>query len=567
MGLFNAFYTSLSGLNGNSHTINVTGNNIANVNTTGYKSTRAEFETQISQSLRGGSAPSGELGGTNPTQVGLGVRLAGVSRNFSDGSLQLTGINTDLAIEGTGFFIVKVEGETRYTRTGAFQRNRDSLLTTPSGGLVQGYGVDANFQIVEGVQQNISIPIGALTLAEATTQVRFTGNLNANGPAATQGSLLTSNTLYSDALGTIPAMGATALASLYNASGVPLFADGDVIHVTGATRGGATLSDKTFQVGAANTTASDAFGSTLADYAAFLQALLGIDTSISGGVGIENGQIIVEGNTGSLNDLTLDASGIYVNSPTGLNPLNFDKQQSANGESVRTSFIIYDSLGAAKTIDVTVVLEDKSGQGTSWRFYAQSEDDTDLDTVLGNGTIAFGTNGKLISADTTTITMHHENTGAANPQQIELTLDDPNLGVSALASTTSQFSAISQNGSAIGTLDDFSVQTDGTIVGQFSNGLLRNLGRIVLATFVNPQGLAEVSANEFIATPASGSASVNTPGTGAAGRIIGQALELSNVDITQEFITLVTASTGFSANSRVFSTSDRLLQELLATIR
>ena len=163
--------------------------------------------------------------------------------------------------------------------------------------------------------------------------------------------------------------------------------------------------------------------------------------------------------------------------------------------------------------------------------------------------------------------LDRDDAGAATPQQIDLTFDDPNLGLSALADSISQVSMISQDGSAIGTLADFSVQTDGTIVGEFSNGLLRNLGRVALATFVNPTGLLEASVSQFEATPSSGSALIVTPGTSAAGRVFNQALELSNVDITEEFINLVTASTGFSANSRVFSTSDQLLQELLATVR
>ena len=95
MGLSTALYTGLSGLTAASQMISVSGNNIANVNTTAYKSTRADFETQISQTLKNASAPTANLGGTNPAQVGLGVRLAAISRNFTDGATQATGVNTD----------------------------------------------------------------------------------------------------------------------------------------------------------------------------------------------------------------------------------------------------------------------------------------------------------------------------------------------------------------------------------------------------------------------------------------------------------------------------------------
>jgi len=568
MGLFNGFYTSLSGLNGNSHTINVTGNNIANVNTTGYKSSRAEFETQISQSLKAGSAPSGSFGGTNPTQVGLGVKLSGVSRDFTDGSLQLTGVNTDMAIEGNGFFVIDIEGSTRYTRAGNFQRNSEALLTTANGGLVQGYGIDGDFNIVEGVLETISIPIGSLTLAEASSEVKFTGNLNANGVVASSSSVIELSALYSDAGATTPAVSGDLLTGLFNTGGTSIFASGDVLHLSSATRGGATLPDKTFQIGAANTTGSTANGTTIDDLMAFFQGALGIDTDVSGGVTLNgSGQIVVEGNSGTLNDLNLVSSGIYVNQPTGILPFTMNKSSSANGESVRTTFVTYDSLGTAQTLDLTIVLESTSSLGTTWRFYAQSQDDTDVSTVLGSGTLTFGTNGQMLAVEGDTITIDHAGSGADASQQILLNFNDPNLGLSALSSTTSQVSAFSQNGSPIGTLDDFTIQTDGTIIGEFSNGLLRNLGRVVLATFVNPQGLIESASNQFESTPSSGSASIVTAGSGSSGRIIGQALELSNVDITEQFITLVTASTGFSANSRVFSTSDRLLQELMATIR
>ena len=567
MGLFNAFYTSLSGLNANSHTISVTGNNIANMNTTGFKASQTVFETEISQNLDSGSAPTGQSGGTNPTQVGLGVRLASVSRDFTPGALQLTGSNTDLAIDGNGFFVVNADGQTLYTRAGAFQRNRQSMLTTANGALVQGYGVDADFNVVDGVLQDISIPIGSMTIAETTADVRFTGNLNAAGDVAANASQVESATLYSNAAGTIPAVIGDNLVNLFDATGAALFNNGDVVHLTDMTRGGATITEKTFEVGAVNTTGSDGFGTTLTQFLDFFEDILGIDPTVSGGVTLNAGKIVVDGNSGAHNDIDIIDTGIYVNTPTGVTPFAFTKLQDSDGESVRTRFEVYDSLGVPRAIDLTMVLEQVNNTGTTWRFYAHSEDDSDLATVLGSGTATFGTNGSILAVAGQNITLDLNATGAGTPQQISLTFDDPNLGLSSLAGSSSQISMTSQDGSPMGTLEDFSVQTDGTIVGQFSNGLLRNLGRVVLATFVNAGGLSEVSVSQFEATPASGGALIVTPGAGSSGRIVGEALELSNVDITEEFISLVAASTGFSANSRVFSTNDQLIQELLATVR
>src|SRR5690606_29954344 len=149
----------------------------------------------------------------------------------------------------------------------------------------------------------------------------------------------------------------------------------------------------------------------------------------------------------------------------------------------------------------------------------------------------------FVSANDTTITVDRHGTGALSPQQIRLVFDEPASALSALASSASQLAATDQDGTGIGSLSDFNVSSDGTIVGVFSNGLTRNLGQIAVAKFVNPNGLNEVASNLFASTSASGDAIVIAPTTAGAGRIVGQALELSNVDLSQEFIILVTATT------------------------
>lgn len=572
MGLTTSLYTSLSGLNASSQAISVAGNNIANVNTTAFKSSRADFQTQISETLRIGSAPTADSGGTNPTQIGLGVRLGSITRNFEGGSLQPTGVNTEMAVEGDGFFVLSLNGNTRYSRDGTFTLDRNFDLSAPrNGGLVQGYGVDENFNLVTGAVGNLNIPLGALTIAERTQNVRFAGNLNVDGDAAVNGSVVTSGQLFADNTGTTPATATDLLTGIYNSTGGQLFNDGDVLTLTGITKGSATLPDHTFQIGATNTTTSDANGTTVQDFMTFLQGILGIDTSVVGstaGVTINNGSLVVTGNTGSVNDIVLDDGNIIRNQSTSPTlPLTFSKSQSADGESVRTTFVGYDSLGTAMNLDLAVVLESKNNAGSIWRFYAQSEDDTDISRVLGNGTLSFDTDGRLVTSADNIINIDRANTGAFTPQQITLRFDQPSGALSALSDVTSQISAISKDGTAIGTLQDFSVGEDGTITGVFSNSELRTLGRVVLAKFANPSGLLETGNNLYNVTASSGDAAVVAPGTGGTGRIIGGALELSNVDLSQEFINLISASTGFSANSRVLTTSDRLIQELLSTIR
>ena len=506
MGLTTALFNSLSGMIANSQAINVAGNNIANSNTTGFKASRAAFETQISQTISNGSAPKAELGGTNPVQVGFGTRIASVTRNFESGSLQPTGINTDLAIEGSGLFALTLNGQTRYTRDGSFTLDTNFDLVNADGGLVQGFGVDSDFQVIGGVVQPINIPVGLLTLAQATESVQFSGNLDAGGDSATVGTVITSDPIYSDGAATVPATAADALTSLFDGGGSPLFALNDVIAFSGARKGGSTLPNHIFEVGPTNTTGSDTNGTTLQDLMDFFKDVLGIDTSVSGGLSVTvAGELRIEGNTGTSNDIEFEDGDVIINQATSPTlPFALTKQVTADGESVRTTFVAFDSLGNPLTIDMSVVLEDKTVQGTKWRVYVQSEEDTDLDRVLGAGIAEFDTSGQLITTTDLDFMIDRANTGAFSPQQISVVFSDPDGAVSALAATSSEVLAFSQDGLPIGTLEGFGVGEDGTIAGVFSNGLLRDLGRITLAQFANPQGLEDVGGNLFRVTVSSG---------------------------------------------------------------
>lgn len=570
MGLTTALFTALSGINTNSTGVNVTGNNIANANTIAFKAGRAIFETQISQTLSPGTAPTANSGGTNQAQIGLGVRMGEVTRNYVDGSLQTTGSNTDLAIEGAGFFVVNLAGKELYTRAGSFTLNSNFNLVNPEGALLQGYGIDQNFNVVEGVLTDVKIPLGAMTVAEATRNVEFKGNLNSGGEVATSGTIITSNPLTDVAAGGV-ATATSLLTDLQDAGGNSLFAAGDVITLSQITKGEVTLQDRTFEIGT-STTSADAFGTTLQDFMDFVNEVIGIDEDADPTAGITvtgAGEIQVRGNTGTVNNIGLVAGNIIVNrsSSNPTLPFNLTTNQEADGESVRTSFTVFDSLGTNLQIDLTVVLESKSNAGTSWRYYVQSEDDSDVDRAIGTGLLTFGPDGRALSAGGQAFSIDREDTGAETPQVIQMNFNNGSAAISALADSESVIRATSQDGSALGTLSDFTVGDDGRVVGTFSNSLQRTLGQVVLSTFVNPQGLSEISGNLFTTSASSGTASIGKPTIGGVGRTVSGALELSNVDLSQEFINLVIYSTGFSANSRVLTTGDRLIQELLATVR
>src|SRR5439155_2210177 len=139
-----------------------------------------------------GSPSTSEFGGENPNQRGLGATVAAIEKDFSPGSIEPTGKPTDLAIDGDGFFVVQGK-EQKYTRDGSFTLNQANQVVTTGGDFVQGFGVDANGGITAGTLQNIQIPLGALTKAQATENASFQGNLNASGAIALGASILNSN--------------------------------------------------------------------------------------------------------------------------------------------------------------------------------------------------------------------------------------------------------------------------------------------------------------------------------------------------------------------------------------
>jgi flagellar hook protein FlgE len=586
MALTSALLTGLSGLDVNQTQLNVVGNNIANANTVAFKSSRALFSSQFYITQQAGSPPSSDFGGQNPSQLGVGAQVASIQQNFTPGSIEATGQDTDLAIDGSGFFIAQGSDQ-QYTRDGSFVLNQSNQLVTTSGDFVQGFGVDTNGNIVTGSLQNVTIPLGSLTSAKATQNVNFEGNLNSDGAVATGASILNSEQLtIANGGGAQPAPDAntqlTDLAST-TASSTNLFNVGDTLTVQGQ-RGGRDVSPLTFTVQA---------GSTLGDLDNFFQQGLAIDTSVPNpnptgpqpGVTLDpnaNGSstaITITGDLGTDNALTL--TGTSITDSTGTAPLTFADGTDANGnisdpngESVFTSFVGYDSLGTPLTVNVTAVLQSKSDAGTVWQFYATSADDTDAQTfnpaagthpgsLIGNGTLSFDDTGKLIGSTGTTIQIDRNNTGASTP----LTM---NLDFSQMTSLTTQQSNLvmtQQDGSATGTLNGFSIGSNGVITGSFTNGLTQTLGQVAVANFNNPDGLVADGGNMYSAGANSGVPVITAPQQLGTGAIRSGALELSNVDISQEFINMIIASTGFSASSRVITTSDQLLTDLLNSSR
>lgn len=569
-----AMYTGLSGLNANARNIDVIGNNIANVNTTAYKSNRLLFQTQFSRNFSLGSAPGAVSGGTNPVQVGLGVRTGVTQRNFNPGSLSATGNQSDLAIAGQGFFMVDRGASRFYTRAGNFTLNQDQQMINGGGDRLMGWGVDQDFQVQRTTLVPVTIPLGQMRIAQATTNATLTGNLRGddNAPIANAGARLTLGPL-TDTSGPISA--ASLLTNLQNTAAIPapIAAVGDVITLHGVHKGGAEAGAFDIPDTSLTVTAT----TTVQDYMDFMAQTLTIQPGAANPNGFTpgvtlnagTGEISVVGNTGELNDLTFDDAQIQVypgGSGTAATPFQVTKNTSADGESARTNFVVYDSLGNTVNVSVTMTLVARGGgtPGTTWRYDISSTDDNDGDPRVSTGTMQFDDQGHL--TDTTPVSVSIDRTsvaGADSPLVFDLSFESMTALGDGQAASTSTISKLSSDGSAMGELSGYSIGDDGIISGTFSNGLIRVLGQIPVVNFTSPEGLVDNGGNLFSVGADSGSPVVTEPGKMGTGGISSGALELSNVDLAAEFINLITASTGYSASSRVITTTDQLMQQLL----
>lgn len=447
-----SMFSAVSGLKAHQLRMDVIGNNIANVNTVGFKGSRVTFQEVFSQTLRGGGAPQGGRGGTNPQQVGLGVNVASMDTFHVRGAVETTDYNTDLMINGDGFFIVS-DGDVRsYTRAGSFAIDEDGNLVTPDGMRVMGYMYDEEAGRMGTTLEGLQISRGITYPAKST--------------------------------GVHP--------------------DSDVIPV-----------GVTFE------------GNLDADVKAY-------------------GEWDEDGNF-TATEITFNADGIGP---------NIDEIKNADGSSPvarDTTFTVYDELGGAHEIRIAFIKTDKN----EFTIYGVNKDGT-LNDKIEDHTITF-TNG-VIDKD--------------GSHLLEITVDGLTNGAEEFAfnvdfgkltqfANESDASAVSYEGYKQGSLLDFAVDSNGVITGYFTNGQMRPIGQVALANFKNPAGLEKTGNNLYRNTPNSGEPMIGNPGTGGRGALNPGALEMSNVDLSREFTNMITTQRGFQANSRIITTSDEMLQEVV----
>jgi len=277
------------------------------------------------------------------------------------------------------------------------------------------------------------------------------------------------------------------------------------------------------------------------------------------------GELRFVSNNGVDNALSIPLAAFQLDPGDGttLNPnLGFGSIQTAAGQSAFTDFVAYDSLGVPLNVRVTAVLQARSGSATTYRWFADTADNDPLsgvESAVGTGLISFDGEGNVTSVSDSRVSIERRHTPATSPLEFGLDFSQ----ISGLAAETASIAASRQDGSSTGTLTSFIIGEDGIVRGVFSNGVSRDLGQVRLARFGNPTGLEQRGLNLFATGVNSGLPVEGNPGAQGIGTLIAGAVELSNTDIGQNLIDLVLATTQYRGNTRVISTSQQLLEELL----
>ena len=544
-----SLYTGISGLNANMSNLSVIGNNISNVNTVGFKGSRVTFGDVLSQTLTGGS-------GTN--QVGLGVSTGSIQKVFNQGAFETTGNALDLAINGNGFYMVAdpTLNANYYTRAGQFSTDKDGYVINPEGMRLQGYMANATGALQNTVQ-DLQLSTRTIT-PSATSSAALNANLDSN--ATVTGFVFTAGT--NDQI-------------TFDVGGVPqsasLITDGGLV-----SGGAATGAD----VAAAIKSALQAQNGNTDTYAVAFDDQTGVFT--------------ISNETGNASAVTMDwgastaaallgysgagstaiAVGADDSAATKVAGGAFDLNAAGDTSNFSTPVTVYDSLGNDHVVTLHFRKDSLGATGNTWEWFGvvdASESTTGATEVQAQGTVTFNTSGALYSESAVTYPTGGFNfTGGALQNQMiafdfgsSITQGCTGTDGTTQYGTTSGVSMLTQDGYSSGTLQRVSIDQDGMLRGIFSNGNDLTLGQVLLADFASPTGLASSGMNLYKETYDSGQPLIGEPGSAGRGLVQSSTLELSNVDIAREFVNMITAQRGFQANSKIITTTDELLAELV----
>ena len=540
--------SAVAGLNTQQTAMDVIGANISNVNTVGYKGSRTSFQDVISQTMQSATASSGNRGGTNAIQVGMGVGLAGVDTMVETGSYQSTGKNTDLAIQNEGFFVVTDGAQQYYTRAGNFDFDATGNFVLPGSGLkVKGWNATNGALDSTGQLSNIVVPAGKTIPATASTEMTFINNLSA---AATPGTSAQTSKEVFDSLGKTHALDNkfTKISDNIWLSNVSL-ADGNPV-ANGMTEISFDTTGKMTTVKQATVTATPASTINLDSTKYQLDNTAGSVHSAYFSVA-DNGSPVA-----AVHVLQAEFSRISDNKWT----YAIKDTSSSSSNALRTGEIQYNAAAVAPATKYT--------------------DNNATNTFNVNGaTITFSLSGNGV-APLGSAFQAGRNTADAAPYATSATVNPVEFTPvgAAPASVSMNFygltqygtdttvQASEQNGSSAGTLESVSIDSSGKIVGKFTNGQTQDLAQVATATFTNPGGLNRAGGSLFTESGNSGFSSIGTSGTGSRGEIQAGTLEMSNIDLADQFSKMIITQRGFQSNSKIITVSDEML-EILANLK
>lgn len=535
MSLMKSLNSGVSGLRAFQTKMDVIGNNISNVETTGFKASRTTFTEMLSQQI--GSGQSSESAPSSAAKVGLGTRISSIDRDFNQGGLQDTGRKSDLAIEGDGFFMVE-DGEQSYlTRAGNFAFNKDGFLVDQSGRQVQGYNAGPNGEVqASGTTDGIRVDFENVFSPQATQNVYMAGNLSSE---TSSNQVVQAQSAFTTNAGEI-AEEDTLINDL--AQTTTDFENGDEIEFE------FTLNDGTNQP----ITHTYADGDTLQDVVESINTGLGAG---EGSASLVDGMLVIRSAEAGDSQFSLDNTAIDPAATGEMTMPGFQVVEEGNTDNVSLSSTVYDEQGKAHTL----LLELTQTDANTWEYEASFMDGEEI-TAGENGTLTFDNTGNLTSDNA--LAMAFEPGDGANPVNFTLNLGNPENGseVTQFAGTNSA-KFVSQDGFAQGKLVDYSIDGDGYVNGIYDNGQNIKLAQVAVGDVTNNNGLEALGDGLYRNTVASGDVSVNTASNLSETKLNSGMLEGSNVDLAREFTDMITSQRAYQSSARVITTADELLAE------
>ena len=459
--MMRSLYSGVSGMQNHQTRMDVIGNNISNVNTTGFKRGRVNFQDMLSQQMSGAAKPTDELGGVNPQEVGLGMNIASIDTIHTQGSLQTTGVQTDVAISGNGFFVMKAGEKTYFTRAGAFGVDNEGTFVNPANGMrVQGWMArDTGGQLMLNTSaqpEDLVVPVGSKISARATTNVNYACNLDKRLPELPEGA-----------------------------------SQADVLNSTWET------------------------------------------------------QFKVYDDFGEVHELNVSFTRVPGTQNQWQGTVNVDP---TNADATATRVGVGTTDGTANTF---IVNFDNFGKLSG------------ITDSAGNVSAPAGK--VMLQASYNVMGANPDAAGAPTRQTFSINLGE----IGSVVNTVTQFAersstkAYEQDGFTMGYLENFKIDQSGIITGVYSNGANRTIGQIAMASFANQGGLEKAGENTYVQSNNSGYANIAVSGVAGKGKLVAGALEMSNVDLTEQFTDMIVTQRGFQASSKTIQTCDTMLDTVL----